>query len=156
MNNAVHEMIKIATNRMVEGQRAFLPLTESEDYKFEPTDFQKAVKLGFIPMTGGETPGGLYLTAILDAQEKLLTYFLTGGTVEGITEELLPVFLNDDIVVIIGTDLNFDLKVAFAVDKFDRSIDQVIHFPHYQSEWGLEEVIRQVFLNAKLYDTLFG
>lgn len=156
MNNTIQHLMVCATNKLIKGQRAFLPMTRDDDHDLQPTDFRQAVKIGFVPMTGGETNGGLYLTAIRDAQEKLLTYFLTGGKAEDLTEDDMHMFLNDDVIVVIGTTLYGEVKCAFAVDVYDRNNGGVFTFPHYQSEWAVRDVVDHVFLNAKLVDTLGG
>lgn len=82
---------------------------------------------------GGNTLGGLNVTVLLDVEDKLMAYFLLGGIAEELDENLMEAFADDDKVVIIGTDLNQEVKAGFIVDKFDRQIDQVIRFLRYGS-----------------------
>jgi hypothetical protein len=120
---------------------------------FPTTSKLPAIKAGFLPMTGGDTPGGLHITVLQSTEDKLLAYFLLGGDAEALDEALIEAFKEEDKVVIIGTDLNQEVRTCFMVDKFDRQIDQVIRFPKYESEWGIEKVIQVTFQNVKLYDT---
>ncbi|ALA07295.1 putative Transcription-repair coupling factor [Brevibacillus phage SecTim467] len=148
MNKFVQNAILAATNHKIKGTRAFFP-----EWTNDRGDYIQPVKVGFVSMTGGDTPGGLYLTVLKDTEDKVMAYFLLGGTIEGMTDELISTLKDNDKVVIIGTDLNGELQAAFAVDMYDKQIDQVMHFYSYCSSWGIEEVIRKTFQNSKVYDT---
>lgn len=145
MNRNIKRMLGSACNKHLEHARLFLPTTHSEDYEEKVTSFKPAIRLGFVPMTGGETPGGLYLTLIRDPQEKLLLYFLLGGKAEEIDDGFMDLFTDDEKVVVIGTGLDGKVNFAVGADIYDRQTDQLIYFPFFQSLWGTEDVLRKVF-----------
>jgi hypothetical protein len=151
MNQVIKNAILKSTMQSIIGDRTFFPTTSGGTTARVP-----AVKVGFIPMQGGDTPGGLNVTVLQDVEDKLLAYFLLGGTADSLTDDLLTAFQDDEKIVILGVDLNNDVQAGFMVDMFDRQIDQVIHFPQFQTAWGVEKVIRDTFINSKLYDTFGG
>lgn len=152
MNQAVKQAMLNATRNLVSKDKDDLFSNESNTF-FGTDSRQPAVKAGFLPMTGGDTPGGLYITVLRDVEDKLLAYFLLGGIAAELDDNLMNSFKDDNKVVIIGTDLNQEVRAGFMVDMFDRQLDQVIDFPRYQSQWGIEKVIQETFQNVKLYDT---
>jgi hypothetical protein len=137
-----------------DADRLFLPDTYVDGEKVNNSPHKPAIKIGFVPMTGGETPGGLYLTVVRDAQEKLLAYLLTGGSLEAIDGSIMNTFTNEDFIVVLGRDLEGKLKAVFAVDIYERNADGVYIYPHHKPAWGVEDVVNHVFANAKLIDTM--
>ncbi|WP_322923560.1 hypothetical protein [Paenibacillus campi] len=132
-----------ATNQHIPG-RLYMPYTFSSDYTTKITDFKPALKLGFVPMVGGETPGGLYVTVVRDAQDKLLTYFLLGGTTDNLNDTIINLCSDDDKIIVLGADLNNELKFAVGADLFDRQSDQLIQLP-FRNKWAEITVLRKVF-----------
>lgn len=153
MNQVIKQAMLTATRNYADKDTELFSYYPERGLFFSSKTAQPAVKAGFLPMVGGDTPGGLYITVLRSTEDKLLAYFLLGGTAAELDENSMANFEDDEKIVIIGTDLNQELRAAFMVDLFDRQIDQVIHFSPYRSEWGIEKVIQETFQNVKLYDT---
>lgn len=145
MNPLLNDPLVNATGVHNKTNKAFLPFGTIDGQVTTQGDHVRRKTFGFIPMTGGESPEGLYLTAIEDTQEKALAYFLLGGVLSELQADIkLQNAITDlDYVLVIGHTLDRKLRAFFFMDKYDKQA--TVYVPPLVDEYyGTADIIQSI------------
>jgi hypothetical protein len=123
--------------------RTFLPFTTVDGAVNDDNiwAFLPAIKHGLVTLEHPDYPRPMRVTVIQDSQEKLLTYFITGGQMDQLTREQCEAITSDDYVVVLVTDTSSNPMAAFLYERYERD---TIHFAHLQRPFSYDHFINMM------------
>lgn len=137
------DFLGVATNKGIHAMRTFIPFTTMDGQVNQDNiwGFLPSIKFGVVKLDHPDYPNDMMVSVIQDCQEKLLTYFISGGHIDHLTGEQFEAMTNDDYVIVLVSDTDNNLMTAFLYERYERDYH---HFSHLQRPFSYDHFVNEM------------